>query len=100
MVVQNHIHPVIVTPIINVKNYLKMSDYFIALLFFVGVTLLIYLNRNQPEENDLIEEDDYRCPSFQETETPDGDYWCPICGYHATNRGYFNAHLMNEHKNN
>ena len=75
-----------------------MNDYWIALMFFGGIALLVWLNRHQTEENDQIDEDDNHSPTFQPAHKEDGDYWCPICGYHSTYSGYFDAHLMNDHR--
>ena len=70
------------------------------LILIGGLILLVLLNSRQLDENHQIDEDDNYIPTVKPAHEDDGDYWCPLCGYHATNLGYYNAHLMNEHKNN
>lgn len=73
------------------------------IIMFVCFCLAILASLRKPEEDIETKEieDDYDyTPMYLQEDESDGDYWCPICGYHATKEGYFTAHLMNEHNNN
>lgn len=79
------------------------QDIAYYLILFVCFVLVIIAAARKPDTppkyNDTDDiEDDFQPMSFHQEEESDGDYWCPLCGYHATKEGYYTAHLMNEHK--